>query len=547
MSTPDPLRAAPPAYDDPDAKRARAGVAAALFGGPAPRVRVGRYELIGRLGAGGMGVVHRAHDPELDRPVAVKLLRAEASSDDKARARMLREARALAKLSHPNVITVYDVGTLESDEGPGQVFVAMELVAGKDLRRWLAERRSGSEPGAWMEVLEHFVAAGRGLQAAHEAGLIHRDFKPENVLVGDDGRVRVLDFGLARPAARLPSEAEAPIGQVATGDLELSGDVSKLPTLASQRGDGSLTETGAMLGTPLYMAPELYDGKPADAASDQFAFCASLWEGLYGRRPFGAETLLGHVDAVRSGAIVDPPSDSPVPSELHRILRRGLDPEPGRRFGGMHALLAELEAFVRQISSGSSRVSEPPRERASRVLVVVLVLVVLAALIAILGVPLGWFGGDTASPTVVAPQEDRSVDPPSATTSTSTTSGPTPEAEPTSDAIDATSTSTSSGGAALEPSESTGESTSTGESETIEQVETDTPGPNEPELRDFCHFHEDSYTLLARTPRKKTKLEHQGTCYECRVEQRRSRTENLSPRNCAGYLLCGATSAEACP
>ena len=498
--------------------------------------RVGRYVVLSVVGRGGMGVVYAAYDPELDRKVALKLLRPGVGSSGRTldhHARLLREAQALARVSHPNVVVVHDVGSVDDE-----VFVAMEFVEGESLDRWRARGRS------WREVLDVFIKAGRGLAAAHAAGLVHRDFKPTNVLVGDDGRVRVLDFGLARPAARLPSEAEAPIGQVATGDLELSGDVSKLPTLASQRGDGSLTETGAMLGTPLYMAPELYDGKPADAASDQFAFCASLWEGLYGRRPFGAETLLGHVDAVRSGAIIDPPADSPVPSELHRILRRGLDPEPGRRFGGMHALLAELEAFVRQISSGSSRVSEPPRERASRVLVVVLVLIVLAALIAILGVPLGWFGGDAASPTVVAPQEDRSVDPPSATTSTSTTSGATPEAEPPSDA---TSTSTTSGGAVLEPSESAGESTSTGESETIKQVETDTPSPSEPELRDFCHFHEDSYTLLARTPRKKTKLEHQGTCYECRVEQRRSRTENLSPRDCAGYLLCGATSAEACP
>ena len=186
MSTPDPLRAAPPAYDDPDAKRARAGVAAALFGGPAPRVRVGRYELIGRLGAGGMGVVHRAHDPELDRPVAVKLLRAEASSDDKARARMLREARALAKLSHANVVQIYEIGEHEQ-----RTFLVMEYVDGSTLAHWLEQQRP------WPEVLARFVAAGRGLAAAHRAGVVHRDFKPENVLLGRDGSVRVADFGLA--------------------------------------------------------------------------------------------------------------------------------------------------------------------------------------------------------------------------------------------------------------------------------------------------------------------------------------------------------------
>ncbi|HVI03842.1 MAG TPA: serine/threonine-protein kinase, partial [Enhygromyxa sp.] len=168
----DLLRDAAPAYDDVEARRARAGVAAALFGGNSDeddraerteRVAVGRYEIASRLGAGGMGVVYRAHDPDLDRPVAVKLLHTDSSTDEKARARMLREARALAKLSHPNVITVYDVGTDE-----GRVFVAMELVAGRDLKRWLEQHRSAG----WREILALFIAAGRGLAAAHEAALV---------------------------------------------------------------------------------------------------------------------------------------------------------------------------------------------------------------------------------------------------------------------------------------------------------------------------------------------------------------------------------------
>jgi serine/threonine protein kinase len=545
----DPLRDAAPAYDDPEAKRARAGVAAALFGGAAPApIRVGRYELVGRLGAGGMGVVHRAHDPELDRPVAVKLLRPEVSGDGKARARMLREARSLAKLSHPNVITVYDVGTVDGEDGP--VFVAMELVAGKDLRRWLADRRSASDRSSdsssestWIEVLEHFLAAGRGLEAAHEAGLIHRDFKPENVLVGDDGRVRVLDFGLARVRTDLTrgllgegvaSEADPAHGPTATGDLDRPTgtdlDLARLPTMESGRKvDGSLTETGAVLGTPLYMAPELYAGHSADAASDQFAFCASLWEGMYGRRPFGAETLVRHVQAVKAGELAEPPGDSPVPIELHRIARRGLDPDPRKRYSDMHALLHALEQLRQASSSGSSTVKVEDRRGTWPWLVIVGV--ALAAVIGLLAMEL--LGRDDP----VVPSDQAEGEP-----------GPAP-AEP-----EPSTTSTTTSGLAIEPAMApeTSETSETGEanvlSETSETGEADHPiDPVVPSGNGWCHLHEDSYTLLARTAKRRANFQHEGSCYVCRVERRRSRTQNFSPRDCAGYSLCGSAAAEVCP
>ncbi|MBL8743732.1 MAG: serine/threonine protein kinase, partial [Myxococcales bacterium] len=226
---------------------------------PSPAVgqTIGRYRVIGRLGEGGMGAVLAAHDPELDRTVALKILH-ESAGDERGelRDRLAREARAMAKLAHPNVVAVYDVG---ADPASGQLFVTMELVDGTTLRDWLRTPRSSRA------ILDVFMAAGTGLAAAHAAGLVHRDFKPENVLVGRDGRVRVGDFGLARP----------PRGAAAS-DAPLS------PTL---------TRTGAIIGTPAYMAPEQFLGEAADARSDQFAFAVALFEALRGERPFAGASL----------------------------------------------------------------------------------------------------------------------------------------------------------------------------------------------------------------------------------------------------------------
>ena len=270
-----------------------------------PQQQIGRYEVHRLLGAGAMGRVFEAHDPQLDRRVALKMLLGAETSE--LRARLLREARAVAKVRHPNVVAVHDVGTVDE-----QIFIAMELVPGGSLRDFLRERHG------WREVATVMRGAGRGLSAVHAAGLIHRDFKPDNVLLDQDGTARVSDFGLV---GREDSAVEA--------------------SPESADPNWELTRTGALLGTPAYMAPELLAGKPATAASDQFAFCVTLYEALEGRRPFHAATLSGLKNALLAGA---PASSPEVPRWLAAIVRRGLSVDPTARFPSMDALLAELEA-----------------------------------------------------------------------------------------------------------------------------------------------------------------------------------------------------------
>jgi tetratricopeptide (TPR) repeat protein len=276
---------------------------------------IGRYLVLSVLGRGGMGIVYEAYDPELNRRIAVKRLREVLDDDVSAgRARMQREAQAIARLSHPNVITVHDVG-----EHAGSIYIAMELVPGGTLRAWQVGK-------PWREIVAAYLAAGRGLAAAHAAGLVHRDFKPENVLV-DGGRVRVTDFGLARQAREeAPAAAETP--------LPASGT---LPSLSDH-----LTAAGQVIGTPSYMAPEQIDGGVVDERSDQYAWCIALWEALFGEQPFIAGNL-----ALRSAAmktdVPRPPAGTKVPRAIVKILLRGLAPEPARRWPSMTALAAALE------------------------------------------------------------------------------------------------------------------------------------------------------------------------------------------------------------
>jgi tetratricopeptide (TPR) repeat protein/predicted Ser/Thr protein kinase len=306
---------------------------------------VGRYIVVERVAQGGMGVVYRAYDPELARQVALKLMRVGRSDRSaRARARLVREAQAMAQLSHPNVIAVHDVGTWDE-----HVFIAMEFVDGPTLRQWSKTRPSIDE------ILEVFLAAGRGLAAAHAVGLVHRDFKPDNVIMGSDGRVRVLDFGLARPAAHATpeatSEASGEARADAWGSLAALGDgpddwaEAAASEGSSERGllDSPLTAAGAIVGTPGYMAPEQYLGNATDARVDQFAFCAALYEALHGQRPFPGKTLedIGH--RTLSGQIEPPPADSKVPAWLHALLARGLAVDPAARHASMAALLAALE------------------------------------------------------------------------------------------------------------------------------------------------------------------------------------------------------------
>ena len=287
---------------------------------------LGRYRLERELGAGAMGVVHAAFDPDLERRIALKVLKG-ATAAAEARDRLLREARAMARLSHPNVVTVYEVGT-----AGGRDFVAMELIHGESLAEWVrAERR---RPAA---ILDAFVAAGRGLAAAHAAGIVHRDFKPHNVLRSRDGRIVVTDFGLAREAHDAPSpalDATLPAGAMSTS----GGSTSSL--LAG------LTVTGSLLGTPAYMAPEQWSGGAVTPATDQFAYCVALWEALAGARPYPGPTLDDlRTQVARGPAALDA---SRIPRRVRGILRRGLDPDPARRWPSMEALLARLVRVQRR-------------------------------------------------------------------------------------------------------------------------------------------------------------------------------------------------------
>ncbi|MBK9754410.1 MAG: protein kinase [Nannocystis sp.] len=268
---------------------------------------IGRFLVIEPLGAGGMGQVYAAYDPELDRKVALKLLHGHVDAGDRHGAeRLHREAQAMARLSHPNVVTVHEIGG-----HAGQIFIAMELVAGVDLGRWLA-----AEPRPWGAVLAMFRAAGEGLAAAHEAGLVHRDFKPANVLVGDDGRARVADFGLVH-ASGSPTTRPGHAADVRTG-------------------------AGAVMGTPAYMAPEQLRGEATDARTDVFAFCLALWEALLGSRPFAAGSLDLRLQAIERGLPDDPPRLPLRERWLRPLLRRGLAADPDARWPGMRPLLAAL-------------------------------------------------------------------------------------------------------------------------------------------------------------------------------------------------------------
>jgi hypothetical protein len=282
-----------------------------------PGARIGRFTVVGSLGRGGMGTVVSAHDPDLDRQVAIKLVsRGAGSFGEEARERLVREARALAKLRHRNVVAVYEVG-----EHEGQVYLAMERVEGGTLRRALRDL-GGGEHTPWRQILDLFVAAGRGLAAAHASGMVHRDFKPENVLVDADGRILVVDFGL----------------------VGTTGELTGLDTGGGASVHDRLTRHDVVMGTPAYMAPEQHLGMPVDARADQFAFCVALYEALYGALPFEGNTRKRYVGAMTRGELRPIPAERKIPRWLHETLARGLAPDPAARFSSMEALLAELGA-----------------------------------------------------------------------------------------------------------------------------------------------------------------------------------------------------------
>lgn len=267
---------------------------------------IGRYQLREPLGSGAMGMVYRARDPALARDVAVKLLLSDTASGDPRSSRLWREAQAMAQLTHPNVVAVHDVGVDE-----GQVYLVMELVESSTLRDWLHATRP-----SWPAIVEMLVRAGHGLAAAHARGIVHRDFKPENVLVTADGTVKVADFGLANVEPRMAQGRTS---------VELIS---------------SLTATGTLLGTPLYMAPELLQGGTADERSDQFAFCVAAVELLAGQRPFSGSTIAELLQDIEKQRPIASPR---VPVRLREVLQRGLRVTPDARWPSMRSLVDELE------------------------------------------------------------------------------------------------------------------------------------------------------------------------------------------------------------
>ncbi len=278
----------------------------------------GRYRVERLLGIGGMGMVYTAHDTQLNRRVALKVMRP--GSVQQSMTRLLREAQAMAQLSHPNVVAVYDVGTWKN-----RAFVAMELIEGETLSSWIL-----AQPRPWREILDKFVIAGGGLEAAHRAGLVHRDFKPENVLVGKQGEIRVTDFGLARSV----SESESSTGGESSA---IAGDGS-LPDALRLK----LTKVGTVLGTPAYMAPEQIAGQLADHRADVFSFCAALYEGLYRELPFPGRTVQELFEAIQLGQVRRPPAKCRIPASIRRVLLRGLAKSPDDRYQTMRALLGDL-------------------------------------------------------------------------------------------------------------------------------------------------------------------------------------------------------------
>lgn len=362
--------------------------------------QIGRYEVVRKIGSGGVGVVYQAHDPSLSRDVAVKLLRADRfpkKNVQRAHERLRSEARTMAKLAHPNVVTVFDVGSHEDG-----VYIAMELIDGPSIREW-----SRSTARHWREVLGTYFRAGLGLAAAHSAGIVHRDFKPANVLVGSDGRARVTDFGLASagPAqgdgawvapddtdlyetadgsGMVPEDLASltvgtrttslgELGAASSSGLRPAGDLAGPTSVEGARAAETftaglrldatsdsllgeyaatsqvtlVTKSGFVAGTPAYMAPELFLGRGADEGSDQFALAVALWEGLYGERPFAGDTAAELVDAVVAGRIRRPETTR-VPVWVEKIVRRGLARDPTQRHPSVRSMLASF-AFLAKV------------------------------------------------------------------------------------------------------------------------------------------------------------------------------------------------------
>jgi serine/threonine protein kinase len=301
----------------------------------APGTRLGRYVIDKKLGSGGMGIVYAAFDGQLGRRVAIKLVRGHDRRErrmNRKRDRLLREAQALARIQHPHIVSLYDCGTAD-----GMLYLAMELVEGQSLSQWLKEK-----PRTWQEIAHVMRQVGDGVAEAHAAGLVHRDLKPSNVLVGFDGRVRVLDFGLARAMPEYDSTNDVDPG-ASRRHRESFEDL-----LATR-----LTDVNLVLGTTGYMSPEQIVAGPTGPWSDQFSFCVTFYEALFGVKPYPGKSVIEIAARFRDGRIEPPPAGIHVPRRLHRLLRRGLSIDPNERFSSMRSLLRELDEIPK---SGWGRV-----------------------------------------------------------------------------------------------------------------------------------------------------------------------------------------------
>jgi len=302
-----------------------------------PGAKVGRFSILTELGAGAMGRIYEAHDPNLDRHVALKLLRGVGATRE--RDTMVREARALARLDHPNVLTVHDVGVHN-----GTLFVAMELVRGGSLRDW-QERHPIGAPGRFESAMSLLVDAGRGLVAAHAAGLVHCDVKPSNILIGDGGRAKVADFGIARA---IEPEGSAP---------EFLDDKNARPP-SSQDADSSTTETEGSSGTPAYMAPEQFGGGSVGPSADQFSFCVTAWELLFGAPPFPKDDLRARLAAIEEGRL-EKPDGVDVDPKLEALVRRGLE----YRASDRHQCFGDLVDALSRTPTRAARAGRPHARR----------------------------------------------------------------------------------------------------------------------------------------------------------------------------------------
>jgi serine/threonine-protein kinase len=289
---------------------------------PTESGRIGRFIVLERLGAGGMGVVYAAYDNALERKIAIKIMFPREDDEGHTTLRLRREAQAMARLSHPNVVQVFEVG-----EYRDSLFLAMEFVHGQTLDAWQREA-----PRSWREIVSMHAQAGQGLAAAHRAGLIHRDYKPTDVIVSQDGRARVLDFGLVRQGDT--DERAAAVRPLAQPEAE--------PDAEPDAHDDALTLEGTVVGTPPYMPPEQITGQSVDARGDQFSFCVALYEALYGVNPFSSPSLGARLMRIMNNAVAAPPPGTRVPAWLHAAVVRGLRCEPDQRWPSMEALLAVL-------------------------------------------------------------------------------------------------------------------------------------------------------------------------------------------------------------